>query len=268
MTTTTKENDLSRSLRNRHLQLIAIGGAIGTGLFMGSGKTISLAGPSVVLVYAIIGFFLFFMMRALGELLLSNLQYHSFADFAGDLLGRWAQFFTGWTYWLCWILIGIADVIAIAGYMGFWFPSLAPWVPALGLIVVLVAFNLPSVKYFGEIEFYFAMIKILAIIGLILIGTYLLLTKFVSLDGTVASISNLWVFGGFFPHGFSGFLAGFQIAIFAFVGLELVGTAASETENPHLNLPKAINSIPLRIALFYIGACLRFAKINNIREVE
>jgi len=252
--TNNAEQNLSRSLRNRHLQLIAIGGAIGTGLFMGSGKTISLAGPSVMLVYALIGFFLFFMMRALGEILLSNLQYRSFADFAGDLLGPWAQFFTGWTYWLCWIVIGIADVVAISGYVGFWLPNLAPWIPALGLIITLVTFNLPSVQYFGEIEFYFAMIKIVAISALILVGSYLLLTKFVSPDGTVAAVAHLWQHGGFFPNGFDGFIAGFQIAIFAFVGIELVGTAAAETENPTKNLPKAINSIPVRIALFYIGA--------------
>jgi len=249
-----QNHELSRNLRNRHLQLIAIGGAIGTGLFMGSGKTISLAGPSVLLVYALIGFFLFFMMRALGELLLSNLNYRTFADFAGDLIGPWAQFFVGWTYWLCWIVVGIADIIAIANYTAFWLPELAPWVPALCTITVLVVFNTPSVKYFGEIEFYFSMIKIIAICSLILLGTYLLITKFVAPDGTSAAVSNLWQYGGFFPNGFAGFLAGFQIAIFAFQGLELVGTAAAETENPEVNLPKAINSIPIRVALFYLGA--------------
>src|SRR6185437_5811066 len=149
---------LRRSLSNRHLQLIAIGGAIGTGLFMGSGKTISLAGPSILLVYTVIGFMLFFVMRALGELLLSNLEYRSFADFAGDYLGPWAQFFTGWTYWLCWIVTGIADVVAVSGYIAFWWPGLAPWIPALGLIAVLLLLNLPNVRNFGEIEFWFALI--------------------------------------------------------------------------------------------------------------
>jgi len=254
MSTFNQNHELSRNLRNRHLQLIAIGGAIGTGLFMGSGKTISLAGPSVLLVYGLIGFFLFFMMRALGEILLSNLNYRTFADFAGDLIGPWAQFFMGWTYWLCWIVVGIADIIAIANYTAFWFPELAPWVPSLSTIIVLVTFNTPSVKYFGEIEFYFSMIKIIAICSLILLGTYLLITKYVAPDGTMASVTNLWNYGGFFPNGFAGFLAGFQIAIFAFQGLELVGTAAAETENPEVNLPKAINSIPIRVALFYLGA--------------
>lgn len=249
-----EEPHLARNLTNRHLQMIAIGGAIGTGLFMGSGKTISLAGPSILLVYGIIGFMLFFVMRALGELLLSNLEYRSFADFAGDYLGPWAQFFTGWTYWLCWIVTGVADVVAVAGYVAFWAPELALWVPALGLIAVLLCFNLPSVRNFGEIEFWFALIKIVAIIALIIAGVFMLSTGFVSPDGTPASVTHLWDRGGFFPNGFWGFVAGFQIAVFAFVGIELVGTAAAETEDPHRTLPKAINSIPIRIVLFYLGA--------------
>jgi D-serine/D-alanine/glycine transporter len=242
-----EEPHLARNLTNRHLQLIAIGGAIGTGLFMGSGKTISLAGPSILLVYAIIGFMLFFVMRALGEILLSNLEYRSFADFAGDYLGPWAQFFTGWTYWLCWIVTGIADVVAVSGYVSFWYPELALWIPALGLIGVLLLLNLPNVRNFGEIEFWFALIKIVAIVALILAGAYMLITNFTLPNGTQASVTHLWANGGFFPNGF-------QIAVFAFVGIELVGTAAAETENPTRNLPKAINSIPIRVVLFYVGA--------------
>ncbi|WP_435657687.1 amino acid permease [Brucella pituitosa] len=249
-----EETHLARNLSNRHLQLIAIGGAIGTGLFMGSGKTISLAGPSILLVYAIIGFMLFFVMRALGEILLSNLEYRSFADFAGDYLGPWAQFFTGWTYWLCWIVTGIADVVAVSGYVSFWYPELALWVPALGLIGVLLLLNLPNVRNFGEIEFWFALIKIVAIVALIIAGVYMLSTSFMLPNGTRASVEHLWAHGGFFPNGFFGFVAGFQIAVFAFVGIELVGTAAAETENPMRNLPKAINSIPIRVVLFYVGA--------------
>ena len=123
---------LERQLSNRHIQLIAIGGAIGTGLFMGSGKTISAAGPSVIFVYMIIGFMLFFVMRAMGELLLSNLNYKSFSDFAADLLGPWAGFFTGWTYWFCWVITGIADVIAIAGYSPRALAGTAPLDPGPG----------------------------------------------------------------------------------------------------------------------------------------
>ncbi len=249
-----EEPHLARNLSNRHLQLIAIGGAIGTGLFMGSGKTISLAGPSILLVYAVIGFMLFFVMRALGEILLSNLEYRSFADFAGDYLGPWAQFFTGWTYWLCWIVTGVADVVAVSGYVSFWFPELALWIPALGLIFTLLALNLPTVRNFGEIEFWFALIKIVAIVALIIAGVYMLSTGFTLPNGSQASVAHLWNHGGFFPNGFLGFVAGFQIAVFAFVGIELVGTAAAETKDPVRNLPKAINSIPIRVVLFYLGA--------------
>jgi len=230
---------LERQLTNRHIQLIAIGGAIGTGLFMGSGKTISAAGPSVIFVYMIIGFMLFFVMRAMGELLLSNLNYKSFSDFAADLLGPWAGFFTGWTYWFCWVITGIADVIAIAGYSKELWPALPLWIPGLATI--------------GETEFWFALIKIVAIAALIIVGLFMIFTGFQSDTGT-ASFTNLWSHGGFFPNEFMGFVAGFQIAVFAFVGIELVGTTAAEAKNPEKTLPKAINAIPVRVLLFYVGA--------------
>ncbi|MFD5599606.1 amino acid permease [Leucobacter sp. NPDC058333] len=256
---------LERALSNRHIQLIAIGGAIGTGLFMGSGKTISVAGPSVVLVYMIIGFMLYFVMRAMGELLLSRTHYRNFADFAGDILGPAAAFFVGWTYWFCWVVTGVADVIVIASvYVKYWLPVFPTWIPAVAVIVLLMLLNLPSVRGFGETEFWFAMVKIVAIVALIVAGIVLIATGFTneytnlktgdSIEGT-ASLMNLFsVGGGFFGGGAMGFIMGFQIAVFAFVGVELVGTAAAETKNPERNLPKAINAIPVRILLFYVGA--------------
>ncbi|WP_045770702.1 D-serine/D-alanine/glycine transporter [Xanthomonas albilineans] len=258
---------LQRSLSNRHLQLIAIGGAIGTGLFMGSGKTISLAGPSILFVYLIIGVMLFFVMRAMGELLLSNLEYKSFIDFSTDLLGPWAGFFCGWTYWFCWIITAIADVIAIAAYAQFWFPTLAPWIPAVLCVLVLLSLNLVTVKLFGEMEFWFALIKIVAICALILTGTGLVAWGFRAPSGHVASLANLWNDGGLFPKGLNGFFAGFQIAVFAFVGIELVGTTAAETADPRRNLPKAINSIPVRILVFYVLALVAIMAVTPWREV-
>ncbi|PYI65005.1 D-serine/D-alanine/glycine transporter [Arthrobacter livingstonensis] len=246
---------LERQLSNRHIQLIAIGGAIGTGLFMGSGKTISAAGPSVIFVYMIIGFMLFFVMRAMGELLLSNLHYKSFSDFAADLLGPWAGFFTGWTYWFCWVITGIADVIAIAGYSQELWPGLPLWIPGLVTIGILLVLNLTTVKAFGETEFWFALIKIVAIAALIVVGLFMIFSGFRS-DAGPATFTNLWSHGGFFPHEFMGFVAGFQIAVFAFVGIELVGTTAAEAKDPEKNLPKAINSIPIRVLLFYVGALI------------
>ena len=253
-TTTPPDEHLARALGNRHLQMIAIGGAIGMGLFMGSGKTISLAGPSILLVYAIIGGFLFFVMRAMGELLLSNLNYKSFRDIAEDVLGPWAGFFAGWTYWFCWIVIGIADLTAVTAYVSYWFPDLPKWVAATSLVALLLVLNLLTVRLFGEVEFWFALIKIVAIIALIVVAVVLVAIGFTSPEGHQAAVSNLWANGGFFPRGLEGFLAGFQIAFFAFLGIELVGTAAAETKNPLVTLPKAINAIPIRVGLFYICA--------------
>ncbi|MFW1808242.1 amino acid permease [Acinetobacter ursingii] len=255
-------HDLQRKLSNRHLQLIAIGGAIGTGLFMGSGKTISLAGPSILFIYMIIGVMFFFLMRALGELLLANLHYKSFVDMAHDLIGPSAGYYMGWTYWLGWVLVGIADLAAIINYLGFWLPdgmSFTPMGQALisaGCVLFVLALNLLTVRLFGEVEFWFALIKILAILGLIAVGGFMVFSHFQAPTGTVASVSNIWSSGGMFPKGTEGFLAGFQIAVFAFVGVELIGTTAAETKDPKKNLPKAINAIPIRIILFYVLALL------------
>ncbi|MGE8685294.1 MAG: amino acid permease [Acinetobacter sp.] len=251
-------HELQRKLSNRHLQLIAIGGAIGTGLFMGSGKTISLAGPSILFIYMIIGLMFFFLMRALGEILLSNLHYKSFIDMAHDLIGPGAGYYIGWSYWLGWVLVGIADLAAIINYLGFWLPPDVGFTPmgqaliSAGCVLLVLGLNLLTVKLFGEVEFWFALIKILAILGLIVIGGFMVFSHFHSPDGTASSFSNVWSHGGMFPKGSDGFLAGFQIALFAFVGVELLGTMAAETKDPEKNLPKAVNAIPTRIILFYV----------------
>ncbi|WP_413733818.1 D-serine/D-alanine/glycine transporter [Sodalis sp. RH21] len=258
---------LQRNLHNRHIQLIAIGGAIGTGLFMGSGKTISLAGPSIIFVYMIIGFMLFFVMRAMGELLLSNLDYKSFSDFAADLLGPWAGYFTGWTYWFCWVVTGIADVVAISAYFQLWLPNFSVWMSALLCVAVFLSLNLATVKLFGEMEFWFAIVKIIAIVALIAAGVVLVALHYPSPAGGTAALSNLWQHGGLFPKGLGGFFAGFQIAVFAFVGIELVGTTAAETQNPHQVLPRAINAIPLRVIMFYVlalAAIMAVTPWNNV----
>ena len=268
-----EDGELQRSLSNRHLQLIAIGGAIGTGLFMGSGKTISLAGPSILVIYMIIGFMVFLVMRALGELLLSNLQYKSFIDFATDLIGPWAGYFVGWTYWLCWITIGIADLSAIIYYLQF-FNNGLPFTPGEGVlisiasIVFIMGLNLATVKLFGEMEFWFALIKIIAIIVLIAVGLWMIFTGFTNDAGTVASFAHIWDHGGLFPTGTMGFLAGFQIAIFAFVGVELVGTTAAETKDPERNLPKAVNSIPIRIIIFYVLALIIVMSVTPWNQIN
>lgn len=269
----TEDGELQRSLSNRHLQLIAIGGAIGTGLFMGSGKTISLAGPSILFIYMIIGLMVFLVMRALGELLLSNLQYKSFIDFSTDLIGPWAGYFVGWTYWLCWITIGIADLSAIIYYLQFFNHGL-PFTPVEGVmistaaILFITGLNLLTVRLFGELEFWFAMIKIIAIVVLIAVGCWMIFTGFTSTVGEVASFTHLWSHGGMFPTGLTGFLAGFQIAIFAFVGVELVGTTAAETKDPERNLPKAVNSIPIRIIIFYVLSLVIIMSVTPWNQIN
>ncbi|KZS84122.1 amino acid permease [Mycobacterium persicum] len=247
---------LHRGLSNRHVQLIAIGGAIGTGLFMGSGRTISLAGPAVMLVYGIIGFFAFFVLRAMGELLLSNLRYKSFVDCAADLLGPAAGYLMGWSYWFAWIVTGVADLVAITGYAMFWWPDLPRWLPAVVAIGLILTINLFGVSKFGETEFWFALIKVVAILCLVIIGAILVAGHFVSPDGDRAAFENLWNDGGFFATGFMGVVSGFQIGFFAYIGVELVGTAAAETADPQRTLPRAINAVPLRVAIFYVGALL------------
>lgn len=254
-TTSAGHENLQRGLTNRHLQLIAIGGAIGTGLFLGSGKVISLTGPSVLFIYAVIGCMMFFLMRALGELLLSNLNYKTFGDIAKDLIGPWAGYFVSWTYWITWVVICVADIIAITSYVSYINAEIPNWVPALVTAIVLTILNLQPVRFFGEFEFWFSIIKIVAILALIVTGAILLATGFTNPDtGTSSSLAHLWDHGGMFPFGASGFLLGFQLGIFSFIGVELVGTAAAETKDPHRNLPRAINSIVVRVLIFYIGA--------------
>ncbi|TCP21176.1 D-serine/D-alanine/glycine:proton symporter (AAT family) [Scopulibacillus darangshiensis] len=270
MRETTEEKSLERGLKNRHIQLIAIGGAIGTGLFLGAGKSIHLAGPSIMLVYLIIGVALFFMMRALGELLLYKSSTGSFAEFAETFIGPWAGFITGWTYWFCWIATGIAEITAVGVYVKYWLPDVPQWIPALACVLILFLINMATVKAFGEIEFWFALIKIITIIALIIIGIVLIIMGFKG-NGTEASFSNLWTYGGFFPNGMSGFLLSFQMAVFSFVGIELVGVTAGETVDPDKTIPKAINNIPIRILVFYIGALLVIMSIypwNGINPAE
>ena len=253
MTDLEKEQTLNRGLKNRHVQLIAIGGAIGTGLFLGSGHSIALTGPAILFAYIITGIICFLMMRALGELLLSNTEYHTFIEFVQDYMGEKTAFVTGWTYWFCWISVAMADITAVGIYVKYWFPSIEAWIPSLITLIILLLMNLLTVKLFGELEFWFACIKVIAIIALIVLGLYFILTGQPTSVG-VASFSNLWSHGGWFPKGMDGFIQSFQMVVFAFAGIELVGLTAGETENPQKVIPKSINSIPVRIILFYVGA--------------
>ncbi|MEU9481871.1 amino acid permease [Streptomyces sp. NPDC048191] len=247
------EQGYDRGLGSRHIQMIAIGGAIGVGLFLGAGANIAKAGPSIILMYALAGVIAFLIMRALGELLLYRPVSGSFAEYSREFLGPFFGYFTAWTYWLMWVVAGMAELTAAAIYVNYWFPSIPQWVTALTFLVVLFVANLVSVKIFGELEFWFSMVKVTAVIGVIMIGLGVLTLGF-SAAGDTASVANLWQFDGFFPQGIGSSLMTLQGVMFAYLGIELVGVTAGESKNPVKTLPKAINTMPWRIMLFYVGA--------------
>ncbi|ALM38922.1 MULTISPECIES: amino acid permease [Streptomyces] len=255
-----------RGLGARQIQMIAIGGAIGTGLFLGAGKAISKAGPSLILAYAIAGLVIFFIMRALGELLMYRPVSGSFSEYAREFIGPFAGFVTGWTYWLFWVVTGITEVTAAAQYMTYWF-DVPQWVSALLFTIVLYGANLISVKIFGELEFWFSMVKVTAIVGMILICVGILTLGF-SDAGDTATVAHLWNQGGFFPEGIGGTLMTLQIVMFAFLAVELVGVTAGESKDPEKTLPKAINTVPWRIAVFYVGALVMILSVVPWTEFQ
>ena len=240
---------LKHGLSNRHIQLIALGGSIGTGLFLGISQTIKLAGPSVILGYALAGLIAFFMMRQLGEMVVEEPVSGSFSYFAYNFWSPFAGFMSGWNYWVLNVLVCMAELSAIGLYVQYWWPEIPTWISALGFFVLINTINLLHVKVFGETEFLFSMIKILAIIGMIGYGAWLLASGH---GGAHASISNLWARGGFFPNGISGLIMAMAIIMFSFGGIELVGIAAAETKNPTTTIPKAVNQIVYRVLLFYV----------------
>jgi amino acid transporter, AAT family len=255
-----------RSLGSRQIQMIAIGGAIGTGLFLGAGKAISKAGPSIILAYAIAGLVIFFIMRALGELLMYRPVSGSFSEYAREFIGPFAGYVTGWTYWLFWVVTGITEVTAAATYMTYWW-DIPQWLSALVFTAILFCVNLISVKLFGELEFWFSMVKVTAIIGMILICAGILTLGF-SDAGDTANVAHLWDQGGFFPKGIKGTLMTLQMVMFAFLAVELVGVTAGESKNPEKVLPKAINTVPWRIAVFYIGALIMILSVVPWNEFQ
>lgn len=263
----TNDQDLSRGLTSRHVQMIAIGGAIGTGLFLGSGTAIKSAGPALILTYLITGIFSYLMMRAVGELLLSNTKLHSFIDFVREYLGNKWEFAIGWAYWLSWASLAMADLTASGIYLRYWFPQLPQWVTPLIVVAILVTFNLINVAWFGELESAFSSIKIFAILALIVAGVGMIAFGFHT-QGNTASLSNLVSHGGFFATGGLGFILAFPMVIFAFTGIEMVGLSAGETKSPEKDIPKAINSVPLRILLFYVGSMIVIMSVYPWNEID
>jgi L-asparagine permease len=243
----------TKALSKRQVQMIAIGGAIGVGLFLGAGGKLALAGPSLIFAYALCGLAAFFVMRALGELVLHRPTAGSFVEYAREFIGPWAGFTSGWMYWVNWAMTGIAEITAVAIYVHRWFPNLPQWITALIALGFLVAINLLSVKLFGELEFWFSVIKVTAIVVFLVTGIGLVVGG-ADIGGTPAGIHNVTGHGGMFPAGIGIALMTLQAVVFAYSAIELVGIAAGETRNPREVLPKAINSVVYRIAIFYVGS--------------
>lgn len=244
-------NSLQRSLKNRHIQMIALGGAIGTGLFYGSAVSIGLAGPSIILSYLIGGCIIFMIMHMMGEMSVEDPVSGAFSAFAYTYWGTFPGFLSGWNYWFLYIFVSMAELSVVGIYVNFWLPEFPQWLTALLILVVITLINLVNVKLFGELEFWFALIKVAAVIGMIVLGGLLIVSGF---GGTHASLSNLWEHGGFFPHGIKGTLLSLVIIMFSFGGTELIGVTAGEADNPKKSIPKAIKQVLFRILLFYIGA--------------
>ena len=244
-----------KAMGNRQVQMIAIGGAIGTGLFLGAGARLQMAGPALALVYLVCGIFSFFILRALGELVLHRPSSGSFVSYAREFLGEKAAYVAGWMYFVNWAMTGIVDITAVALYMHYWgaFGDVPQWVFALGALAIVGTMNMIGVKWFAEMEFWFALVKVLAIVAFLVVGT-IFLGSGKPLDGNATGFHLITDNGGFFPHGLLPALVLVQGVVFAFASIELVGTAAGECKDPETMVPKAINSVIWRIGLFYVGS--------------
>ncbi|PKU23612.1 amino acid permease [Telmatospirillum siberiense] len=245
--------ELQRGLKERHIQLIAIGGAVGVGLFYGSASAIKTAGPMLMISYLVAGIVMFFMMRALGEVALAHPVSGSFSAYAHHFINPLFGYLTGWTYWFAWVVTCMAEITAVGVYVHFWQPDLPQWIPALAAVLGMSLVNFVSVKVYGEFEFWFALIKVATIVAMIIFGGAMIVFGLGN-GGVAIGISNLWtVDGGFFTKGFTGFSLSLVMVSFAYIGIELVGVTAGEAKNPEKSLPAAIDKIFWRILIFYIG---------------
>ena len=254
------ENGMVRGLQNRHVQLIAIAGTIGTGLFLGAGRSLSLTGPSIILVYMLTGAFMYLMMRAIGEMLYMDPDVHTFIDFITKYTGKGWGYFSGWSYWVSLVFLGMAEITAVSNYVQLWFPNWPAWQIQIIFLALLSCVNLIAVKVFGEVEFWFGMIKIVTILALIATGIFMVTTNFETPAGH-ASLSNITNGFQMFPNGWVKFVMAFQMVFFAYQAIEFVGITTSETANPRQVLPKAIKEIPIRIVIFYVGALVAIMAI-------
>ena len=248
-----KDSQLHRGLEERHIALMSLGAAIGVGLFLGSASAIKLAGPAIILAYAIGGLIIYLIMRALGEMAIKNPVAGSFSRYASEFISPLAGYITGWNYWFLWIATCMAEITAVGIYMQFWYPDTAQWAWALAALVVMTTINFLAVKAYGELEFWFALIKIVTIIVMIVLGFGMIFFG-IGNAGDAVGFSNLFSHDGFFPNGISGVILSFQMVMFAYLGIEMLGVTAGEVKNPEKSLKRAINTVFYRIMLFYVLA--------------
>lgn len=261
-----EKNQLKRGLSTRHIRFMALGSAIGTGLFYGSADAIRMAGPSVLLAYIVGGVAAYIIMRALGEMSVHNPAASSFSRYAQDYLGPLAGYITGWTYCFEILIVAIADVTAFGIYMGVWFPTVPHWIWVLSVVLIICAVNLMSVKVFGELEFWFSFFKVATIIIMIVAGFGIIIWGLGN-GGQPTGIDNLWSHGGFFANGWLGTVMALQMVMFAYGGIEIIGITAGEAKNPAVSIPRAINSVPLRILVFYVGTLFVIMSIYPWNQV-
>lgn len=262
MTSTT----LKKGLSTRHIRFMALGSAIGTGLFYGSADAIRMAGPGVLLAYLVGGVAAYIIMRALGEMSVNNPQASSFSRYARDYLGPLSGYITGWTYCFEILIVAIADVTAFGIYMGVWFPDVPHWIWVLSVVLIIGAINLATVKVFGEVEFWLSLFKVATIILMIVAGIGIIFWG-IGNGGQATGISNLWTNGGFLPNGWIGVVLSLQVVMFAFGGIEIIGITAGEAKDPQVSIPRAINTVPLRILVFYVGTLFVIMSIYPWNQV-
>nr|WP_260858120.1 amino acid permease [Bacillus sp. FJAT-22090] len=257
---------LQRGLEQRHITLMSLGAAIGVGLFLGSATAIRLAGPAILISYIIGGLFIFIIMRSLGEMAVHNPVSGSFSRYAQNYLGPLAGYITGWNYWFLWVVTCMAEITAVGVYMKMWYPHTPSWIWALAALIVMTLVNLIAVKAYGEFEFWFALIKIVAILAMIFVGLGVIIFG-IGNGGIAVGISNLWTNGGFAPNGITGVLMSLQMVMFAYLGVEMIGVTAGEAKNPKTVIPRAIDTVFWRILIFYVGALFVIMSIYPWNEI-
>lgn len=244
---------LKRSMTAGQMEMISLGGAIGVGLFMGATSTIKWTGPSVMLAYALVGVILYIVMRSLGEMIYINPGTGSFADYATEYVHPLAGYLAKWANVFEYIVVGMSEVIAATEYLQYWWPKSPTWIAGLVIIALLVLANLASAKAYGSLEFWFAMIKVVTIILMIILGLLIIFFG-IGNGGHPTGFSNLWSHGGFFTGGVKGFFFSMSIIVGSYEGIELLGISAGEVANPQQAIVKSVKSVLFRILIFYIGA--------------